>query len=451
MKKNTDFTQGKILSPLLRFALPVFLALILQAMYGAADLWVVGKFAQPEDVSAVSTGSQIMMMLTGLINGLAMGTTVFIGQKIGEKQPKEGARIIGSSIVLFAGIGIFLSVLIPLTASPIAHMMQAPTEAFTHTVRYIGICGGGSVAIISYNLIGGIFRGIGDSRTPLLTVAIACIFNIAGDLLMVAVFHLGAAGAAIATVSAQAISVLISLFLIHRRNLPIRPQKHMIRWDGIIIKKIFLLGTPIALQDFLVGLSFLVILAIVNSLGLTASAGVGVAEKVCAFIMLVPIAFMDSMSAFVAQNRGAGKPERARKALWYSMAVSLIFAVSMFYLAFFHGKILAALFANDTTVIGASAEYLKAYAIDCLFTCFLFCFIGYFNGMEHTRFVMIQGIIGSFLIRIPVSFLMSRITPVSLFRIGLATPCSTAVQILMCFVAFFIFTKKRDTKKISKI
>lgn len=443
MKGHLDFTQGRILSPLLRFALPVLFALFLQAMYGAVDLLVVGKFAYAADVSAVSTGSQIMMTLTGLVSSFAMGMTIFIGEKIGEKRPKEAGQIVGSGLVLFLVIGVALTVLIPVGAELLAQVMQAPLEAFSLTTDYIRICGVGFIVIIAYNLIGSIFRGIGDSQTPLLTVAIACVCNIAGDLLMVAVFHLGTAGAAIATVFAQMVSVVISLLLIRRKELPFSMDRRMIRWHGGVIKKILVLGTPIALQELLVGISFLVILAIVNSLGLTESAGVGVAEKVCAFIMLVPSAFMQAMSAFIAQNRGAGRPERAVKALQYAIGVSLVFGVTMFYLSFFHGYLLARIFAKDTKVIFAAADYLKAYAIDCLLTCFLFCFIGFFNGMELTTFVMAQGIIGAFLVRVPVSFMMSRVQPVSLFRIGLATPCSTIVQILLCVGCMIYIKRKR--------
>lgn len=442
MKKNLDFTQGKILSPLLRFAMPVLFAIFLQAMYGAVDLLVVGKFAEAADVSAVSTGSQIMMTLTSLVSSFAMGTTIFIGEKIGEKKPKEAGEIVAGGLVLFLAIGIALTVFIPIGAKLLAQIMHAPTEAFSLTTTYIRICGMGFVVIISYNLIGSIFRGLGDSKTPLITVAIACVCNILGDLLTVAVFHLGTAGAAIATVFAQAVSVAISLLIIKRRELPFTIEKSMIRWNGKITKKIFFLGAPIALQDFLVGISFLIILAIVNSLGLNESAGVGVAEKVCTFIMLVPLAFMQSMSAFVAQNRGAGRLDRAEKALKYAIGVSLIFAITMFYISFFHGDFLSWIFAKDTDVIAASAQYLKAYGIDCLFTCFLFCFIGYFNGLELTGFVMAQGIIGAFLVRVPVSFFMSKLEPVSLFHIGLATPCSTLVQILLC-VGCMVFIKKK--------
>ena len=442
MKKHTDFTEGRILGPLLLFVMPVLFALFLQAMYGAVDLLIVGKFAGAEDVSAVSTGSQIMMTLTHLVSSLAMGLTIFLGEKIGEKDSESGGKIIGSGMVFFLIIGVFLTVLIPLMSPQLAGIMHAPPEAYAKTVSYIRICGAGSIVIIGYNLIGSIFRGIGDSGTPLVTVLIACICNIAGDLFLVDGMKMGASGAALATVAAQMISVVISLLLIRRKKLPFTFNRKCLGLRRNIISKIVFLGTPIALQDFLVSVSFLVILAIVNGIGLVASAGVGVAEKVCAFIMLVPSAFMQAMSAFVAQNRGAGKPDRAFKGLWYAVAVSVAFGISMFYTAFFHGDALAHIFANDPDVIAAAADYLKAYGIDCLLTCFLFCFIGFFNGMENTRFVMIQGIVGAFCVRVPVSFLMSRWEPVSLFRIGLATPCSTILQIAFC-AGFMIFTLRR--------
>ena len=446
MDKHIDFTEGEILGPLLRFVVPVLFAMFLQSLYGAVDLFVVGKFAGAEDVSAVSTGSQIMLTLTNIIVSFAMGITIFIGEKTGEKDTKAGGLIIGAGILLFLAIGSALTVLIPLLAPQLAGLMNAPEEAFDLTAAYIRICGAGMIAIISYNLIGSIFRGFGDSHTPLVTVMIACFFNIIGDLTLVAVLHMGAKGAAIATVAAQLTSVIISFFLIRRKKFPFEFGKACIRWDGQIVGKIIRLGLPIGLQDFLVGASFLVVLAIVNSLGLIASAGVGVAEKVCGFIMLVPAAFMQAMSAFVAQNRGAGKLDRAFRGLRYAIMVSTSFGILMFYINFFHGDMMSAIFAKDQEVIAAAADYLRAYAVDCLFTCFLFCFIGFYNGMEYTRFVMIQGIIGAFLVRVPVSFIMSKWEPVSLFHIGLATPCSTVIQIIMCF-GCLIYLKKHLKNK----
>ena len=443
MQLEKNFTEGKILGPLMKFALPVMFAMFLQSMYGAVDLFVVGKFASPEDVSAVSTGSQIMMTLGNLITSLAMGTTIYFGQQIGMGNSRKGGAIIGASIALFAVIGIGMSVLIPLSANGIATVMKAPEDAFSQTVDYIRICGAGMLAIVSYNLLGAIFRSMGDSKTPLMTVAIACAFNIAGDLLLIAVLDLGAKGAAIATVAAQLLSVVFSVLIIRKKTFSFEFSMKMIRFDGAIIGQVLKLSFPIALQDFLVGISFLVLQAIVNTLGVTASAGVGVAQKVCGFIMLVPGSFMQSISAFVAQNIGAGKHDRAVKALKSTIAVSFIFGVVMFVFAFFKGDLLTGLFAKDSEVVLAGAEYLKAYAVDCLFTCFLFCFIGFYNGRGNTTFVMIQGLIGAFAVRIPVSLFMCNWEPVSLFHIGLATPCSTVVQILLC-VGFLIFIRKKQ-------
>ena len=448
MEKRIDFTNGNIIFSLIRFAGPILFALFLQSMYGAVDLMIVGKFALSSDVSAVSTGSQIMLTRTNLISSLAMGMTVFLGEKIGERKPEEGGKIVGSGILLFLAAGLIMTLLTALFAPQLAKIMHAPKEAFSLTEDYIRICGIGTIIIIAYNLIGSIFRGIGDSNTPLITVLIACICNILGDLFLVAGLEMGTRGAAIATVFAQLISVIISMILIRKKTLPFIFHKDCLTWNKRIITKILRLGIPIALQDLLVGISFLVILAIVNSLGLIYSAGVGVSEKVCAFIMLVPAAFMQSMSAFTAQNRGAGKIDRAVTGLKYAISISFLFGVLMFYISFFHGDILSGIFSKDAAVIEASAQYLKAYAIDCLLTCFLFCFIGFFNGMEYTAFVMAQGITGAFLVRVPVSFFMSRQKPVSLFHIGLATPCSTILQILLCFgCLFFKFGAARKQTK----
>ncbi|MBQ6834301.1 MAG: MATE family efflux transporter [Lachnospiraceae bacterium] len=442
MEKIKDFTEGKILPQLLSFAFPVLLALFLQAMYGAVDLLVVGQFAAAEDVSAVSTGSQIMHSITTVITGLAMGLTVLVGQRIGEKRPELAGAAIGNGICLFGAMAVALTIVMVFGSEVAATIMHAPEEAFSQTVDYIRICSAGTIFIVAYNLLGSIFRGIGDSKMPLITVAIACVINIAGDLLFVAVFHMGAAGAALATVLAQAVSVVLSLLIIRRRPLPFTFGLKDIRFGRNNIVKILGIGTPIALQEFLVGISFLVIIAIVNSMGVIASAGVGVAEKLCGFVMLVPSSFMQAMSAFVAQNMGARKPERAKKALFYGIGSSLLAGFVLFYVAFFHGDLLSAIFAKDLEVIAASADYLKAYAIDCLFTAFLFCFMGYFNGCEKTFFVMLQGIVGAFGVRIPVAWFMSKQAGVTLFRLGLATPCSTIVQIAFCVVYFGMQARK---------
>ena len=432
MEKTKNFTEGRILAPLIGFALPVLAALFLQTMYGAVDLLIVGQYAETTDVSAVATGSQLMHSMTTVLVGLAMGITVLLGQKIGQGNARQAGRVVGTGVSLFAILAVILTAVLVAFSARLAQMMQAPMDALAATTDYVRICSAGTVFIIAFNVLGSVFRGLGDSKMPLITVAIACVVNILGDLLLVAVFHMGAAGAALATVGAQAVSVVLSLVLIARKKLPFEFSKKDIRLDRAIAANILKIGTPMALQDLLVSISFLVVLAIVNSLGLIQSAGVGVAEKLCGFIMLIPSAYMQSMSAFVAQNIGAGKPQRARRALLYGISTSLLVSVFISYFAFFHGDVLSGLFARETDVIAASADYLRAYAIDCLLTSFLFCFIGYFSGLGRTLFVMAQGLIGAFLVRIPVSFAVSRVAGASLFAIGLATPASTLVQIVLC-------------------
>lgn len=451
MERENSFTTGPILGPLVRFALPVLLALFLQALYGAIDLWVVGKFAEAADVSGVSTGSQITQTVAIVITGLAMGITVQVGQKIGEGRPAEAGKAIGSGITLFCLLALAVTAVMAPGAGAIARLMRAPAEALGETTDYVRICALGTVFIVAYNVLGSIFRGIGDSKMPLITVGIASAFNVAGDLFFVAVLNMGAAGAAIATVMAQALSVVLSWLLIRRRRLPFTLTRSDLPMSRPIVGRILGLGVPIALQDLLVGISFLVIMAIVNTRGLIASAGVGVAEKVCAFIMLVPSAYEQAMSAFVAQNVGAGQHRRARLALRYSVLTSVAVGVVMAWAAFFHGDVLAWLFDEDRQIIAAAADYLRAYGIDCMLTPFLFCFIGFYNGYGKTVLVMAQGIIGAFAVRIPIAYFVSRSAAASLFHIGLATPCSTVVQIVICLVALVVLRRRLGKEERASI
>jgi len=441
---TTNFTEGKILGPLMRFALPAAAALLLQSLYGAVDLLIVGRYASSADVSAVSTGAQIMQTIVSLIAGLAMGTTILLGQQIGENRTDRTGKTVGTSIVFFGAGSLILSVLMLANTEGTAVLMHAPVEAFSQTCDYIRICSGGLLFITAYNLLGSLFRGIGNSRIPLLAVMIAAAVNIVGDLLLVKGMHMGAAGAAAATVAAQLISVLVSLLFIRSVRLPFALKRSDLRFDGFLTRRILGFGIPIAVMDLLVGISFLVILAIVNSLGVLVSAGVGVAEKVCSFVMLVPSAFAQSIASFTAQNYGAAKMDRAYRGLAYGIAVSFVFGAAAAWLSFFHGDLLCGVFSTETDVVLMGWEYMKAYAIDCLLVSFFFCMTGFFNGCGYTRFVMIQGIVGAFLVRIPVSWFMARQVPVSLFHVGLATPASSFVQCIMCF-AYLIYKRKKET------
>jgi len=444
---KANFTEGSILRKLLMFSFPIILALFLQAAYSAVDLIVVGWFGSNADTSGVSTGGQLMHSLTQVIAGFSMATTVLLGHKLGEKKNEECGKIIGTSSFIFIALSIFVTIIMLLLAKPFCNVMNAPEEAFNETLSYVRICCAGLLFIVAYNVLGSICRGLGDSKSPLITVIISAILNIILDLLLCAVFKMGASGAAIATVASQGISCIIMLIVLLRGNkYNIEIKKSDLIPDKTIAISVLKLGAPIALQDGLVGVSFLFIMAIVNQFGVEASAGVGCAQKVCSFIMLIPSAFSQALSAFVAQNVGAKLHERAKKALFYGIGTSFACAIVLFYFSFFQGAILARVFSKSLEVQLQAASYLKAYAIDTFLTSFMFCMMGYFNGYGKTRFVMIQGVCTAFLIRIPVSYFMSRLENTSLFLIGLATPCCTFTQIII-FVTYFIIMQKKMKKE----
>lgn len=383
-------------------------------------------------------------MITMIITGLTMGVTVFVGDAIGSGNRERAGKGVGCGIAIFFVLAVLVTgVTVPLS-NMLAEWMHTPQETFAQTSEYIRICGAGTLFITAYNVLGAIFRGIGDSKTPLLTVAIACAINIVGDFILVAGFDMGAAGAAIATVAAQAVSVLASLYVIRKRGVPVSFSVSFIRFDRRYVGKILKIGVPIALQELLVQFSFLFIQVVVNSMGVMQSAAVGVAEKVCVFLMLVASAYMQSIAAFVAQNNGAGQFDRSRSALFFGIKTALVTGLLMGMLAFWGGSALAAIFSSETQVIAYAHDYLKAYAIDCLLTAVLFCFVGYFNGSGRTLFVMAQGVIRAFCVRIPVVFLLSHLEGATLFHIGLGTPISSVVQILLCIGAYFFYKKQGD-------
>lgn len=435
-KKQSSLIEGPVFGSLIRFAVPVLGALILQAAYGAVDLLVVGWFGDATGISAVGTGSTFMQMITYVIISLAMGATVTIGQHIGEQKPEEAGKAVGTTIVMFAVLGIVLTVLLEVFAGDIVAILQVPDASVVKTITYIRICSGGILVIIAYNVISSILRGVGNANLPLVFVGIACVVNIVGDLLLVGVFRLDAAGAAIATVAAQLVSVIASLFVLRRQSLPVSFSIQQCKIYGKELKRILNVGVPIALQEAMVQISFLVINSIVNDMGLMPSAGYGVAQKIVSFILLVPSSVMQSVSAFVAQNIGAGKGKRAKQGFYVAMITGCTVGVVIFLIGFFGGATLSSLFTNDAEVIAQSADYLKGFSADCILTCILFSSIGYFNGCGRSIPVMAQGITSAFCVRIPFSVFVSRLPEASLVLVGLATPVTTVYGIIFFLICF---------------
>lgn len=410
--------------------LPVLGALILQAAYGAVDLLVVGRFGSTAGLSAVSTGSQILNLVTFVVTQLAMGVTVLIARYLGEKRPEQIGAVLGGAAVVFTILSVGIFILLVGFARPISVLMQAPEEAVGLTASYVRICGGGIFFIVAYNLLSAIFRGLGDSRSPLLFVLVACIVNIAGDLVLVAGFGMDAAGAAIATVLAQAVSVVFAVALLIKKKLPFAITRADFRLNPQC-RKFLSIGLPLALQEFLTQLSFLALCAFVNRLGLTASSGYGVASKIVNFAMLIPSALMQSMASFVAQNVGAGNQKRARQSMLTGIGVGLFFGCAVFALVMLKGDVLAGIFSPDTEVVQKGFEYLKGFAPETILTAILFSMLGYFNGNNKTLWVMAQGLIQTLLVRLPFAYVMSIQPNASLTKIGLAAPVSTLVGVLL--------------------
>lgn len=438
---SDDFTQGNIVGKLVRFMIPVLGALILQAMYGAVDLLVVGQFGTDAGISAVATGSNVMNLVTFVIAALTMGVTVLISRYLGERKSSRIGGVIGGTICFFSVFTAATMILMLAGAPVFASWLNAPAEAYDLTVQYLRICGAGTLFVVAYNVISGIFRGLGNSRLPLIFVSIACMVNIVGDLFFVAVLHMNVAGAALATILAQAVSVVLSLFIIRRQNLPFSFSRKDVHFNVEIA--IFLkLGIPLALQEMLTSVSFLILCSIINGIGLEASSGYGIAQKVISFVMMIPSSLMQSMSAFVAQNVGAGKEDRAAKALFSGMALGAFVGIFVFALTFYRGDIPASVFTSNEAYILKAAEYLKGYSFEVILTCLVFSYIGYFNGHGMSLAVMFQGITASFLIRVPLSYLFSLKEGASLFDIGLAVPAASVYGIIFFTVCYVRHLRK---------
>ena len=442
---KADFTQGNILKKLVAFMMPVLGALILQAAYGAVDLLVVGRFGSTSGLSAVSTGSQVLNLVTFVVIQFAMGITVLIARYLGEKRPERIGAVIGGGAVVFTIMSVALFIAMVGFARPISVLMQAPAEAVDLTASYVRICGAGILFIVAYNLLSAIFRGLGDSKSPLLFVLVACIVNIIGDLVLVAGLHMDAAGAAIATVTAQALSVVFAVMLLLKKDLPFAITKKDFRLNPQC-RKFLKIGLPLALQEFLTQISFLALCAFVNRLGLEASSGYGVACKIVNFAMLVPSSLMQSMASFVSQNIGAGKKKRAKQSMFTGIGVGLAVGCVVFVLVLFKGDVLCSAFSTDAAVIQNGFAYLKGFAPETLVTAILFSMVGYFNGNNKTVWVMTQGLIQTLLVRLPLAYFMSIQPNASLTKIGLAAPVATTVGIFLN-VGFFIYLNRTEQRK----
>jgi putative MATE family efflux protein len=446
MEGQNMLTEGNPFSTLLKFAMPFLMSSFLQALYGATDLLVVGHFFNSAGVSAVAIGSQVMQTITGIILGITTGGTILIGQYLGAKKQKDVAETIGSVICMFGVISIVLTFGMALLSGTLTNIMDTPVEAITYTRQYIFICSCGIPFIVGYNAISGILRGLGDSKTPVIFIAIACAVNLIANLILVGIFHMGAAGSAISTIFAQAVSLILGVLFLYNRGFSFEFNRSYIKFNSFKVRNIFKLGLPIAMQDGLVNISFLLITAIINTMGLTASAAVGVVEKIIVFTMLPTCAFAAAIATITAQNIGAGKQDRAKKSLCYGIGCSLIFGIIFCIYSQINPESLAVIFSKDRAVLKTASEYLRSYSIDCIMVCFVFCMNSFFSGCGHSMFSMAHSLIATFGVRIPVCFYLSRLANVTLYQMGFAAPLASLVSIALCL--YYIRSGRWKVNKI---
>ena len=444
MEKN--LTTGSVFKSIIFFSLPYLLSYLLQTLYGMADLFIIGQFEGVASTTAVSIGSQVMHMLTVMIVGLAMGSTVSIGQSVGANDKKSAATNIGNTVTLFMLLSLILTVILLVLVKPIVSIMSTPTEAIPGTIDYLTICFIGIPFITAYNIISSIFRGMGDSKSPMYFIAVACAANIGLDYLFMGPLHMGPAGAALGTTLSQAISVITSLAVIFRRKSGISVTKNDFRPQHTVMGKILKIGFPIALQDGLIQISFIVITIIANRRGLNDAAAVGIVEKVMSFLFLIPSSMLSTVSALGAQNIGAGKAERAKLTLRYAALIAVCFGTVTAITIQFIAEPVVALFTNAATQDGAETvrlggQYLRGYVWDCIFAGIHFSFSGYFCACGKSIISFIHNIIAILLVRIPGVYLTSLLFPTTLFPMGLATTAGSLLSVMICAAAFIIYSK----------
>jgi putative MATE family efflux protein len=429
---GTNHTEGNIAKSIVRFSVPYLFAYLLQLLYVQADLFIVGQYYKHDvtTITAVSLGSQVMHFVTVIVVGLAMGTTVSVAQSVGSRDVRQTADIIGNTITLFLSLSILLATGLYLSVNGIISLIATPFESISQTADYLRICFLGIPAIVAYNIMAGIFRGLGDSRTPMYFVAIACVINIAADYLLIPRY--AATGAAFATVLAQAASVLLSVLYVTLRRTDIRLTRHHFHPHRSTMKPLLRIGLPVALQDGFIQVGFMLITVIANQRGLHDAAAVGIVEKIICFLFLVPSAMLSTVSALAAQNLGAGKIDRARKVLHHSTAIAITFGVVVSLLINIYSEGAIRLFTADGQVITLGSQYLKGYVWDTLFAGIHFCYSGYFCAANRSELSFIHNIVSISLFRVPLSYLASKYYPHTLYPMGLATVSGSIVSALLC-------------------
>ncbi len=438
-----DLTSGSVFQNIVCFSLPYLLSFFLQTLYGMADLFIIGQFNGVDSITSVSIGSQVMHMLTVMIVGLAMGSTVTIGKAVGAKDAKLASAAVGNTAVLFMGVSAAATAILLIFVHAIVSVMSTPAEAVSGTVMYLTICFIGIPFITAYNIISSIFRGLGDSRSPMYFIAIACAANIALDYLFIGGLGLGPAGAALGTTLAQTLSVAVSLTVIVKKKMGLELRKEHFRPQSEISGEILKIGIPVALQNGFIQIAFIVITVIANRRGLNQAAAVGIVEKIIGILFLVPSTMLSTVSALCAQNIGAGMHDRAALTLRYALLITVGFGAVAVFAVQFAAESVVGIFTGDTVVVLLGGQYLQGYIWDCIFAGMHFCFSGYFCAYGLSGLSFLHNSISIVCARIPGAYLASKYYPHTLYPMGLAVSAGSLLSVLICMAALIWMKRRR--------
>lgn len=443
--KDTSLTEGNIVKMLLVFAIPFLVANILQSLYGAVDLFVVGKYCDAESVAAVSTGTQVMQIITSLITGLTLGSTIIIGQYTGRRDYGKVKQTIGTTLSVFAVAALMLTLFMLVFERPLLELLDTPEKAFGQTMRYVATCSMGIFFICGYNAISAVLRGYGDSARPMHFAAAACVLNIALDFVFVGYCGWDVKGTALATVISQAVSMVIAVIYLKKKNFIFDFRLKSFRPVGKIAKQLAVVGIPISFQELMVRISFLYLMAVMNRCGVYAAAVVGISSKFDVFAMLSATSMANALTAITAQNIGAGKPERARKSLWYGLGAALLVSFCFWLWAQCSPASMIRVFSKDENIIAAGIPFFQSCSYDYIMVTVVFCLNGYLNGCQKTVWTMVSCSAGALLLRIPMVYFFGRYYADDLGMLGKIAPIVSGIMAGYTLVYVIMNRKKKIT------
>lgn len=435
---GNDLTEGSVAQKLIFFSIPLIGAYLLQSLYSMVDMMIVSRLAGTYSMSAVNIVAQVGQVVTGVAFGFLSGTTVIVAQYLGAGKKEEQQQAIETSFAFIFWLSVISTVVLLFLTDPLLKLLQTPQECYQEARNYYIIYMAGTIFVFFYSAISAVLRGLGDSKNPLYFVIISTVLNIVLDLILVGPIKLGAAGAALATILAQAVSVVLAVVHLRKIGFGFDFNLRSFRIHTEQLKLLLKLGTPVAVQETLLNVSLVVLVAVANSLGVYESAAVGIGSKINVIFILPVCALNVALATMVGQNIGAGKMDRAMKATKLELLYSALYSAVICAIMWVFSRELMMIFTDDPQTLAVGANYFKGHCWDYLLVMpFGYCFGGLFLGTGHSSYVAIANGVGALVSRIPLCFLLAHALGLGVVGIGLAYPISTMFTDLTYFYFYF--------------